>query len=89
MAIVINKVAQKSKRALKFSDLILGDVFANEYGNWYIRTRNTYDEYGEFIGNAIDLNGDFACFDSDDSVKKFRKDLTIECSNDDITEWYE
>ena len=89
MAIIVSKVNQKSKRALKFSDLIIGDVFTTGCGEWYIRTRNTYDDCGDLIGNAIELDGDFACFNPEDSVKKFKKDLTIEYSNDDITEWYD
>ena len=89
MAIKMNKVSQKSKRVLTFDDLIVGDVFSNDCGDWFIRTRNIYDDCGDLIGNAIELDGDFACFNPEDTVRKFKKDLTIEYSNNDITEWYE
>lgn len=89
MAIVMNKVATKSKRALRFEDLIIGDIFSNEYGDWFIRTHNIYDNCGDLVGNAIALNGDIALFASNQTIKKLKKDLTIDYSNDDITEWYE
>ena len=89
MAIKMSRVNQKSKRALTFSDLISGDVFANDCGDWFIRTRNIYDDCGDLIGNAIELDGDFALFDSEEPIKKFKEDLTIEYTNDDVTEWYE
>ena len=89
MAIVMNKVTNKSKRALKFSDLIIGDIFSNEYGDWFIRTRNIYDDCGDLVGNAIELDGDIALFVSEQTIKKFKKDLTIDYSNDDVTEWYD
>lgn len=89
MAIIMNKASVKSKRALKFNDLIIGDIFSNQYGDWFMRTRNIYDDCGDLIGNAIELDGDIALFDSEQTVKKLKKDLTINYSNDDITEWYE
>lgn len=89
MAIVMNKVTVKSKRALKFSDLIIGDIFLNEYGRWFIRTRNIYDDCGDLVGNAIELNGDIALFDYEQTIRKLKRDVTIDYSNDDITEWYE
>ena len=89
MAIVMNKVSVKSKRALKFDDLIIGDIFSNEYGDWFIRTRNIYDECGDLVGNAIELDGDIELFSSKQIIKKLKKDLTIDYSNDDIIEWYE
>ena len=89
MAIVMNKISTKSKRALKFNDLIIGDIFSNEYGDWFIRTNNIYNDCSDLIGNAIKLDGDIAFFDSEQTIKKLKKDLTIDYSNDDITEWYE
>ena len=85
----MNKVSVKSKRALKFDDLIIGDIFSNEYGDWFIRTRNIYDECGDLVGNAIELDGDIELFSSEQIIKKLKKDLTIDYSNDDIIEWYE
>ena len=85
----MSRVNQKSKRALTFSDLIIGDVFANDRGGWFICTCNIYDDCGDLIGNAVELDGDFALFDSEEPIKKFKKDLIIDYTNDDITEWYE
>lgn len=85
----MNKISTKSKRALKFNDLIIGDIFSNEYGDWFIRTNNIYNDCSDLIGNAIKLDGDIAFFDSEQTIKKLKKDLTIDYSNDDITEWYE
>ena len=89
MAIVMNKVSTKSKRALKFDDLIIGDIFLNEYDDWFMRTRNIYNDCGDLVGNAIRLDGVIALFNSEQTIKKLKKDLTIDYSNDDIIEWYE
>ena len=64
-------------------------IFSNEYGDWFIRTRNIYDECGDLVGNAIELDGDIELFSSEQIIKKLKKDLTIDYSNDDIIEWYE
>ena len=64
--------------------------FSNECGNWFIRTRNIYDDCGDLVGNAIGLlEGDIALFDSEQTIKKFKKNLVVDYSNDDITEWYD
>ena len=90
MAIVMNKVSTKSKRALRFEDLNCGDIFMSDQDNWYMKIYNTYDECGDLEGNAIRLdNGQISVFDDTETVKKLKKDLTIDYSNDDITEWYE
>ena len=90
MAIVMNKVSTKSKRVLRFEDLNCGDIFMSDQGNWYMKIYNTYDECGDLEGNAIRLdNGQISIFDETETVKKLKKDLTIDYSNDDITEWYE
>lgn len=88
MAIVINKPSTESKRALIFEDLKQGDIFSN--GNyWFIKIADIY-EGCDLICNAIALNdGDYALFDDDQTVTKLKKDLIIDYSNDDITEWYE
>lgn len=85
----MNKVSTKSKRALKFDDLIIGDIFLNEYDDWFMRTRNIYNDCGDLVGNAIRLDGVIALFNSEQTIKKLKKDLTIDYSNDDIIEWYE
>ena len=91
MAIKMNKVATKSKRALRFDDLNRGDIFqSGEYGNWYIKTYYQYDDCGDLQGNAVRLdNGVSHLFDDSHNVTKLKKDLTIDYSNDDIIEWYE
>ena len=89
MAIKMNKVATKTKRALSFRDLSRGDIFRNEYGNWFIVTSKIFDDCGDLTGNAITLDGSIALFGDDQNVIKFKKDLTIDYTNDDITEWYE
>ena len=85
----MNKVATKSKRALRFEDLNRGDIFQNEYGNWFIVTDKIFDDCGDLAGNAITLDGCIAIFGNDQTVVKLKKDLTIDYSNDDITEWYD
>ena len=90
MAILMNRVSIKSKRALRFEDLNCGDIFMSDQDNWYMKIYNTYDECGDLEGNAIRLdNGQISIFDETETVKKLKKDLTIDYSNDDITEWYE
>lgn len=90
MAIKMNKVATKSKRALRFDDLNRGDIFQGERGNWYIKTYDQYDDCGDLQGNTIRLdNGAPHLFDDDQNVTKLKKDLTVDYSNDDITEWYD
>ena len=90
MAIIMNRVTTKSKRALEFEDLDVGDIFMSDQDNWYMKIYNTYDECGDLEGNAIRLdNGQISIFDDTETVKKLKKDLTIDYSNDDITEWYE
>lgn len=90
MAIIMNKVANKSKRALKFEDLNYGDVFMGSMGNWYMKTYDTYDHCGDFEGNTIRLdNGHIVIFDETETVIKLKKDLTVDYTNDDITEWYD
>ena len=86
----MNKVATKSKRALRFDDLNRGDVFQCDRGNWYMKTYDFFDECGDLQGNAIRLdNGLSHIFEDEENVIKLKKDLTIDYSNDDITEWYE
>ena len=90
MAIVMNKVAVKSKQALKFEDLNRGDIFMGPMGNWYMKIYDSYSDCGDFEGNAITLgNGCKAFFDGDETVTKLKKDLVVEYTNDDITEWYD
>ena len=89
MAIKMNKVANKSKKALSFGDLSRGDIFRNEYGNWFMVTSKIFDDRGDLTGNAITLDGSIALFGDDETVVKLKKDLTIDYPNDDITEWYE
>lgn len=90
MAIIMNKVSIKSKRALKFDDLDRGDIFQDEQGKWYMRTYDQYDDCGDLQGNAIKLDDGISYVFSDGhNVTKLKKDLTIDYSNDDITEWYE
>lgn len=90
MAIVMNKVANKSKRALKFDDLNCGDVFMSDKGNWWMKIHDTYDDCGDLEGNAIRLDtARIAIFDDTETVTKLKKDLTVDYSNDDITEWYD
>ena len=90
MAIVMNKVAQKSKRALKFEDLKRGDIFMGQGGNWYMKIYNIYDNCGDFEGNAVKLSdGCFVEFDDGETVTKLKKHIVFDYSNDDITEWYE
>ena len=88
MAIVMNKVTNKSKRALRFDDLIVGDIFMGPTGNWYMRTYNQYDDCGDLQGNSIQLDSGIShLFEDEINVTKLKKDLTIDYSNDDITEW--
>ena len=89
MAIKMNKVANKTKKPLSFGDLSRGDIFRNEYGNWFIVTNKIFDDCGDLAGNAITLDGNIAIFGDDEIVAKLKKDLTIDYTNDDITEWYE
>lgn len=90
MAIIMNNVANKSKRALKFDDLKCGDIFMGAMGNWYMKIYNSYDSSGRLEGNAIKLDsGRTIFFDGAEMVTKLKKDLTIDYSNDDITEWYD
>lgn len=90
MAIVMNRVSTKSKRALRFDDLNCGDIFNDKIGNWYMKTYYQYDECCELQGNAINLNnGDSSLFDDDYTVIKLKRNLTIDYSDDDTTEWYE
>lgn len=90
MAIVMNKISAKSKRALRFDDLKCGDIFMGPVGNWYIKTYDYFDECGDLKGNSIRLDrGIPHIFEDEENVIKFKKDLTIDYSNDDITEWYE
>ena len=89
MAIKMNKVANKSKRALRFDDLSQGDIFQNEYGTWFMVTSKIFDDCGDLTGNAITLDGNIALFGDNQFVIKLKKDLIIDYSNDDITEWYE
>ena len=90
MAIKMNKVPTKSKRALRFDDLNRGDIFMGSSGNWYMKTYDQYDDCGIFQGNSIQLdNGISHIFEDDENITKLKKDLTIEYSNNDITEWYE
>lgn len=90
MAIIMNRVTNKSKRVLKFEDLDCGDIFMNSVGNWYMKIYDIYDSNGDYDGNAIKLdNGHTSIFDDTETVTKFKKDLTIDYSNDDITEWYD
>lgn len=90
MAIKMNRVANKSKRALRFDDLNRGDIFMGESGHWFIKTYNQYDDCGDPQGNAIQLdNGIPHWFDEIQNVIKLKKDLTIDYSSDDITEWYD
>ena len=89
MAIKMNKVANKSKRVLKFEDLERGDIFQNEYGSWFIVTSKIFDDCGDFAGNAITLDGHIAIFGNDETVIKLKKDLTIDYTDEDIIEWYE
>ena len=90
MAIVMNKVATKSKRALKFEDLKCGDIFMGSNGNWYMKTYDYFDDCGDLQCNSIRLdNGISHIFEDDENVIKLKKDLIIDYSNDDITEWYD
>ena len=90
MAIIMNRVANKNKRALKFEDLDCGDIFMNSVGNWYMKIYDIYDSNGDYDGNAIKLdNSHTSFFDDTETVTKLKKDLTIDYSNDDITEWYD
>lgn len=90
MAIVMNKVSNKSKRLLKFEDLNYGDVFMCSIGIWYIKIYDVCDSNGDFDGNAIRLDtAQIVIFDDTETVTKLKKDLTVDYSNDDITEWYE
>lgn len=90
MAIIMNKVANKSKRVLRFEDLDCGDIFMGSMGNWYMKIYNSYDSSGNYEGNTVKLdNGQIVDFDDTETVTKLKKDLTIDYSNDDITEWYE
>ena len=89
MPIKFVKGMGKSKRALTFGDLNRGDIFQTEYGTWCIVTSNIFDDCGDLTGNAITLDGDIMLFGDDQCVTKLKKDLVIEYSNDDITEWYE
>ena len=64
MAIIMNKVATKSKRALRFEDLRRGDIFMGQGGNWYMKTYDIHDVSGDFEGNAVKLSdGCFVEFD--------------------------
>ena len=93
MAIKMNKVSTKTKtkRALRFDDLNCGDIFqSGECGNWYIKTYYQYDDCGDLKGNAVRLdNGVSHLFDDSHNVTKLKKDLIIDYSNDDITEFYD
>lgn len=90
MAIVMNKVAQKSKRALKFEDLNRGDIFMGQGGNWYMKTYDIHDVDGDLEGNAVKLSdGCFLEFDDDETVTKLKKNIVFDYSSDDITEWVE
>lgn len=90
MPIKFVKGMGKSKRALQFGDLNYGDIFQVVMGHWYIKTYNQYDDCGDLQGNTIRLdNGVSHIFDDDQCVVKLKKDLVVEYSNDDITEWYE
>ena len=90
MAIVMKKVSTKSKRALRFDDLNRGDIFMGSSGNWYMKTYDQYDDCGDLQGNSIQLDtGVSHIFEDDENITKLKKDLTIDYSNDDITEWYE
>lgn len=91
MAIIMNKVSTKDKRTLVFGDLSRGDIFqSGGFGNWYIKTYHQYDDCGDLQGNAIRLdNGESYLFENHQNITKLKKDLIIDYSNDDITEWYE
>ena len=90
MAIVMNKVAQKSKRALQFDDLKRGDIFMGPGANWYMKTYDIYDRGGDLEGNAIKLDdGCFMVFDDTETVTKLKKHIVFDYSNDDMTEWME
>ena len=91
MAIVMNKVANKSKRALRFEDLNRGDIFRGSInGHWYIKIYDSYDDCGDLEGNAIKLDdGQKVIFDETETVVKLKKDLVVDYSNDDVTEWYD
>lgn len=90
MAIVMNKVATKSKRALRFEDLRRGDIFMGQGGNWYMKTYDIHDVDGDFMANAVALSdGCFVEFDDEETVTKLKKNIVFDYSNDDIIEWYE
>ena len=91
MAIIMNRVANKSKRVLRFEDLYCGEIFIDSsVGNWHMKIYNSYDSSGNYEGNAVRLDtGEIVDFDDTETVTKLKKDLTIDYSNDDITEWYE
>lgn len=90
MAILMKKVSTKSKRALRFDDLSCGDIFIGSNGIWYMKTYHQYDDCGDLQGNSIQLNtGISHLFEDEENVIKLKKDLIIDYSNDDITEWYE
>ena len=76
----------KSKRHLKFGDLRQGDIFSNN-GYWYIRTQELYDDCGDNIGNAIDLeNGNIITFDLEDTVSRLPY-ATIVYELTELEEW--
>ena len=76
----------KSKRHLNFGDLQQGDIFSNN-GYWYIRTHELYDDCGDNIGNAIDLeNGNIITFDLEDTVSRLPY-ATINYEPIDLEEW--
>ena len=73
MAIVMNRVTNKSKRVLRFEDLNCGDIFMSDQDDWYMKIYNTYDECGDLEGNAIRLdNGQISIFDDTETVKKLK-----------------
>lgn len=53
------KIEDKRNNARKFSELVVGDVFVNSAGFYYMKTEKRYDENGTIELNAVHLSGDY------------------------------
>ena len=89
MAIKMKPGLIKSKRPLKFEELEIGDIFTTKTTtDWYINTECVENDDGDCYGNAVNLaTGLHEAFDDDTSVIRYKHEIEITYSADDIEDF--
>lgn len=73
------KIVEANKNNLHFSDLKHCDVFKFDGGsNFYMKTSQLHDEYGEVVANAVCLNnGKFIYCNNGDAITPIDCELVV------------